>query len=39
MNEEVRINVNYLALLSTNVYVEHVKCRNLTCLYLLFIKG
>ena len=39
MNEEVRMYVNYLALLSTNVYVENVKCRNLTCLYLLIIKG
>ena len=39
MNEEVRIYVNYLALLYTNVYVEHLRCRNLTCLYLLFIKG
>ena len=25
MNEEVRMYVNYLALLYTNVYVEHVK--------------
>ena len=25
MNEEVRINVNYLALLYINVYVEHLK--------------
>ena len=25
MNEEVRIDVNYLALLYTNVYVENLK--------------